>query len=50
MGIISRVQIQLATENTHFLEIQGKGVVSRVQIQLTTEGTHILESQEQALL
>src|SRR6266404_1757980 len=43
-GIVSRGQIQLTMEATHFLESRG-GVVSRVQIQLTTGATHFLESQ-----
>src|SRR6266404_2801816 len=43
-GIMSRVQIKVTMEATHFLESRG-GVVSRVQIQLTTGATHFLESQ-----
>ncbi len=45
-AIISRAQVQLTTEATHFLEGRGQAL-SAVQIQLTTKATHQLESHQQ---
>ena len=41
---MSRDQIQLTMEATHFLEPR-TAIVSRDQIELTTEATHELDSQ-----